>query len=73
MRQDDWLDESEYPDDDDVAAFGEDSPWDDDPLTIGYVGESNSGFWTAGRVVALVIVLVIVAALVVPLLLFLLR
>ncbi|MBK8027079.1 MAG: hypothetical protein IPK19_38260 [Chloroflexi bacterium] len=65
-RRDDWIDDDEYPDDDDVEAFGEDSPLDDDRLTIGYVGDRRPQFWTLGRVILLLIVLTIVAALVLP-------
>ena len=40
-RRDDWLDDDEYPSDDDVEHFGEDSPLDYDPLSIGYFGEKS--------------------------------
>mgnify|MGYP001058902874 CR=1 FL=1 len=66
MRRDDWIDESEYPDDDDIAAFGDDSPFDDDPLTIGYVDSKQSQFWTTQRIVAFVVALILLAALVLP-------
>ena len=66
MSHDDWLDDAEYPDDRDIARFGEDSPPDDDPLTIGYVGEGRASFWTPGRlVVAVVVALVLLSILVV--------
>lgn len=69
MRYDDWLDESEYPDDDDIAAFGDDSPVDNDPRTIGYVDGVQQPFWTAGRVIVAVMVALLVAALILPFLL----
>ncbi len=71
-RLDNWIDEDEYPDDRDVEDFGDDSPGDYDPRTIGTVGERPL-FWTRGRVVLLVVVLVIVAALLLPPVVALLR
>ncbi|MDZ4770150.1 MAG: hypothetical protein SGJ24_13555 [Chloroflexota bacterium] len=65
-RRDDWIDEDEYPDDADVEQFGESSPPDNDPLTIGTVGSIRPPFWTRGRIALLVIGLIIVAALVLP-------
>ena len=56
MRRDDWIDEDEYPDEDDIEAFGEESPPDDHPLTIGYVGSSRPRFWTKGRIALVVVV-----------------
>ena len=53
-RRDDWLDDDEYPSDDDVEHFGEDSPLDYDPLSIGYYGERPS-FWTRSRIIVAVI------------------
>lgn len=61
-RRDDWIDDDDYPTDDDVAEFGYDSPSDDHPLTIGYVGK-RPPFWTRGRIVLLVVVLVLLASL----------
>lgn len=72
-RDDDWIGEDEYPDDRDVEVFGDDSPSDYDPRTIGYVGKRRPGFWTSGRVVLLVVVLLIVAALLLPQIVALLR
>jgi hypothetical protein len=66
---DDWINDEEYPDDKDIEAFGDDSPPDDDPLTIGYVGDLRPSFWTTRRFVLLVVVLVIFSALLLPLLL----
>ena len=43
-RDDDWINDEEYPDDKDIEAFGDDSPPDDDPLTIGYVGDTALSF-----------------------------
>lgn len=68
MRRDDWIDDDEYPDDDDIEAFGEDSPSDNHPLTIGYVGSSLPPFWTIGRVVLLIVGLLLISALLLPLL-----
>jgi hypothetical protein len=64
-RRDDWIDDDEYPDDQDVKDFGETSPPDKDPLTIGYMGKRPS-FWTRVRVILLVIVLLLIAALLLP-------
>lgn len=74
-RRDDWIDDDEYPDDRDVEELGDDSPFDDDPLTIGYAGRraARRSFWTPARLVLLVIVLILVAALVLPLLLPVMR
>jgi hypothetical protein len=72
-RLDNWIDEDEYPDDKDVEDFGDESPVDYHPRTMGYLGGKRSGFWTTGRIILLVIVLVIVAAMLLPLLAPLLR
>lgn len=69
MRGDDWLDDHEYPDEDDIEAFGDDSPADNDPLTIGYVGETRPSFWTTGRIIFLIVGLLLIGALLLPLLL----
>lgn len=68
-RRDDWIDEDEYPSDGDVEEFGDDSPTDYHPLTIGRVPGVNPPFWTRGKVVLLVIVLLVVASLLLPLIL----
>ena len=73
MRRDDWIDEDEYPDEDDIEAFGEESPPDDHPLTIGYVGGSRPHFWTKGRIALVVVGLVLISALLLPALFQLLR
>ena len=73
MQSDDWIDDDEYPDEDDIEAFGEDSPPDNHPLTIGYVDDSRPGFWTRGRIALLVVGLVLISALLLPLLSQLLR
>lgn len=72
-RLDDWIDEDEYPDDKDVEDFGDESPVDYHPRTIGYLGRKRPGFWTTRRIVLLVIGLLIVAALLLPQLSALLR
>ncbi|MEO8393120.1 MAG: hypothetical protein ABI700_09010 [Chloroflexota bacterium] len=66
-RLDDWIDEDEYPDDRDVEEFGDESPVDYDPRTIGYVGWRRRGFWTTGRIILSIICLLIVAAILLPL------
>ena len=68
-RDDDWINDNEYPDDKDIEQFGDDSIPDDDPLTIGYVGDTRPSFWTTRRVVLLVVILIIISALLLPLLL----
>ena len=73
MAHDDWINDDEYPDEDDIEAFGEDSPPDDDPLTIGYVGDFRPGFWTRGRIVLLIVGFILIGALLLPLLSQLLR
>ncbi|MDQ7027643.1 MAG: hypothetical protein Q9P44_19030 [Anaerolineae bacterium] len=66
MRYDDWIDDDEYPDDEDIEAFGYDSPPDNDPLTIGYVDDSRPAFWTTRRIVLLIVILIIFGALLFP-------
>ncbi len=65
-RLDDWIDDDEYPDDRDVADFGDESPVDYDPRTIGYVGQRRPGFWTPRRILLALVVVLIVAALLLP-------
>jgi hypothetical protein len=65
-RLDDWIDEDEYPDDRDVEEFGDESPVDYDPRTIGDVGWRR-GFWTTRRIIMAIICLLIVAAILLPL------
>lgn len=71
-RRDDWIDDDEYPDDEDVEDFGENSPSDYDPLTIGYYGKRPS-FWSPKRIAILVFVIILLAALLLPTILPLLR
>ncbi len=68
MQYNDWIDDDEYPDDKDIEAFGDDSPPDYDPLTIGYIGEQRGEFWTTRRIVLLVVVLILLVAWLLPLL-----
>ena len=68
-RRDDWIDDDEYPTDRDVEEFGDDSPIDYDPLTIGLVPGVNPPFWTRAKIILLVIVLLVVASLLLPLIL----
>jgi hypothetical protein len=72
-RRDNWIDDDEYPDDDDVGEFGENSPYDYDPQSIGTVENRRPRFWTTGRLILLVIVVVVVASLLLPRILPLLR
>ncbi|HEX2621067.1 MAG TPA: hypothetical protein VHL11_12990 [Phototrophicaceae bacterium] len=67
-RRDDWIDEDEYPDDRDLETFGDDSPGDYDPLTIGYTGGRQGIFWTPTRIILSVIAALVIAALLLPLL-----
>lgn len=64
-RLDNWIDEDEYPDDRDVDDFGDDSPVDYDPRTIGYLGDRPS-FWTRRRILLLIVVALILLALLLP-------
>lgn len=59
-RRDDWLDDDEYPDDRDVDELGDDSPYDDDPLTIGRVRGITPPFWTQTRIAAAIILAILV-------------
>ena len=72
-RLDNWIDEDEYPDDCDAAEFGDDSPSDAHPLTIGHVPGIRSNRWTPGRVLLAIIALLIVTAMLLPLFVPLLR
>lgn len=67
--KDDWLTENDYPDDDDIEAFGYDSEPDYSPLTIGYIGDERPSFWTANRVALVIGIGVLVVALLLPMLL----
>ena len=70
-RRDDWIDESEYPDERDMDDLGEDSPVDYDRLTMGRVGNMRQPFWTRTRIfVALfwgLLILGVIAAGIAPL------
>jgi hypothetical protein len=72
-RRDDWLDDDEYPDDRDIEDFGEDSPVDYHPLTMGYVGGKRPRFWTSGRILIALVIAIVLAALLLPMILPLLR
>jgi hypothetical protein len=71
-RYDDWLDDDEYPDDKDVEDLGDDSPWDDDPLTIGrvrnYRPRSGSPYRLALAAVAFLLLVILLYAALSPLL-----
>ena len=73
MSYDDWLDENEYPSDKDMDDLGDDSPVDYDPLTVGYLGDSNRQFWTTRNIIIAVVVIIMVGALLLPPLLSLLN
>jgi hypothetical protein len=73
-RRDDWIDDDEYPDEKDIADLGDESPYDNDPSTIGWVkGYHQQRFWTPARIALAVIVVLIVASLVLPMVLPVLR
>lgn len=57
-RRDDWIDDDEYPSDADMDAFGDDSPGDYDPRTIGYYGD-RPPLLTRGRIIAAVVLLIL--------------
>jgi uncharacterized membrane protein YkvA (DUF1232 family) len=59
MSRRDWIDEDEYPDDNDIERFGEYSPTDYDPLTIGRAGRKHEPFWTRTRIILAIIVFVL--------------
>lgn len=65
-RNDFSLDEDEYPDDKDIAEFGDDSPADFEPITIGYVGDWQAPFWTGRRIALLIGAIIIIALLLLP-------
>lgn len=50
-RRNNWIDQDEYPDERDIDEFGDDSPGDYYPLTIGRVGKGRRPYWTRGRIV----------------------
>ncbi len=72
-RRDNWIDDDEYPDDSDIDRFGEYSPTDYDPLTIGRVGRQRGPFWTRTRIILAVIVVTLLVSLLIPEILFLLN
>jgi len=65
-RRDDWIDDDEYPDDSDVERFGEYSPTDYDPLTMGRIGRTRGPFWTRTRIILAIVVLLLLLALLIP-------
>ncbi len=67
-RRDDWIDDDEYPSDRDIERFGDDSPFDDDELTLGRVRRRASykpvtPGWDRRRVIFTVIVVLLVLSL----------
>jgi hypothetical protein len=58
-QRDDWIDDDEYPDDSDMERFGEYSPTDYDPLTVGRAGRRRDPFWTRTRIAMAVVVVVL--------------
>jgi hypothetical protein len=69
----DWLNEDEYPDDRDIAAFGDYSASDDDPLTIGRVGHWSTPFWTRSRIVVAIFASLLLLSIVVAEIMWLLN
>jgi hypothetical protein len=72
-RRDDWIDDDEYPDDRDIEQFGEYSPPDYDPLTIGRTRKRvPAQKWTRTRIITVIVVVMlllsIAAAEILPLL-----
>ena len=47
-------------------------PWDDDPLTIGYLGDSHQYRWSTRQIVLTIVGLFLIGILLLPLLLRLL-
>ncbi len=68
-----WLDDDEYPSEDDMEEFGDYSPRDDHPLTIGNLGYNQPPTWTPRRLLLAAIALLIVAAMLLPVIAPLLR
>jgi hypothetical protein len=71
-RRDDWLDENEYPDDRDVDDLGDDSPYDNDPLSIGRVPGLHQSFWTRTRILVALLLGLMLLVFILPRLLSLL-
>lgn len=71
-QYDDWIREDEYPDEADIDAFGDDSPPDGHPLTIGYVGDYNRNYWSGRQIFMLIMGLILIGILVLPFILQLL-
>ena len=65
-RRGDWIDEDEYPDEDDIDRFGDDSPGDYDPRTIGHARGIREPFWTWPRIALAVVVIILLVAFIVP-------
>lgn len=63
-RHDDWIDDDEYPDERDMRALGDRSPYDDDPLTIGYIPGRQTPVWTRRRIIIAVVAGLILLSLV---------
>jgi len=58
-RRDNWIDDDEYPDDRDIEKFGEDSPFDNDPLSIGRIRNFRYPFWTRRRIIVAVVIAIL--------------
>jgi hypothetical protein len=67
-RDDDWIDEDEYPNERDMRDFGDDGRADYDPLTIGYIKGVNTGIksWSRRRIIIAVCALILLIILLVP-------
>ncbi len=72
-RRDHWLDEDEYPSEEDEAEFGDYSKRDSDPLTIGYVGRRTPRRITPLRVILAIVAVIFILSVFLPPLLSIFR
>ncbi len=66
MPSDDWIDESEYPSEKDMDDLGDDSPFDYDVLSIGYVKGTHPPFWSRRNIIVLIVALLLLGVLILP-------
>jgi hypothetical protein len=66
-RDADWISKNEYPDDDDVRDFGDDSPVDYLKLEKVRHGVYRDKFWTRGRIIIAACALILLVILLIPL------
>ncbi len=71
-RRDDWLNQDEYPDDRDIDDLGDDSPYDNDPPSIGRVPGLHPPFWTRTRILVALLLGLMLLVFILPRLLSLL-